>query len=168
MPRIRGFRGPLQFRHARFDIFDFDRLGCVTDDDFGGSHASGCRRVRVQHQLHKDRSGGRRALAWQLVWRHAAARGGCPRLHRSAATYREPAKANSAAYLWYVATTLNNFGGLYCDTKRLKVIAANPPCLSIRFTLDAQLFHLVEKSLVIQFQALRRMLSIPMRCVPGS
>jgi hypothetical protein len=62
MSRLRGFRGPLQLRHPGLDIFDFDRLGCVTDDDFGGSHASGCRRVRVQHQLHKDRSGGGRAL----------------------------------------------------------------------------------------------------------
>ena len=42
------------------------------------------------------------------------------------------------------------------------------PVLSVRFTLDAQLFHLVEKSLVIQFQPLRGMLSIPMRCIQGS
>jgi hypothetical protein len=42
--------------------------------------------------------------------------------------FREPAKANFAAYLWYLTTTLNNFSGLCRDTKRLKAIAANPPC----------------------------------------
>jgi hypothetical protein len=49
--RLRGLRGPLQFRHPRFDILYLDCLGRVVQNAIRSPHSRGCRRIGVDHNL---------------------------------------------------------------------------------------------------------------------
>ena len=40
-----SFRGPLQFRHASFDVFEFDGLGRMIEYAVGGACAGRCCRL---------------------------------------------------------------------------------------------------------------------------
>ena len=115
MPRLRSFRGPLQFRYACLDVLYLDRLGRVIEDCLCRPYFDGRGRVRIDHRF--QQSGGRRSGSLLEPCDGLAERGpacltiGCLELrHLELTPTPEPTT---------VALALSGFGGLWLIRRRL-------------------------------------------------
>ena len=81
MPRLRGFRSPLQVRHTSFDILYLDGLGRVVQHAIGRPYFDGRWRVRIDHRL--QQSGGQPPRCRAMDWLNEARRASCAQIDAS-------------------------------------------------------------------------------------